>query len=129
VKRPRKSDRLPVCPSTWIRHAAKTRRAGRRWPRLLVQATDDPERSWRHYGGRDDEDDLSPNADRREPQVPDCYRAIGEPERDISAARRIELQTMTHPVRVGAHIWPGGASSYATWRDAVLRAEQRDLRL
>ena len=31
---------------------------------------------------------------------------------------------MTYPVRIGAQIWPGGAPSYASWRDAVLRAEQ-----
>ena len=30
---------------------------------------------------------------------------------------------MAHRVRVGAHLWPGGAPSYASWRDAVLRAE------
>jgi probable F420-dependent oxidoreductase len=30
---------------------------------------------------------------------------------------------MTRPVRIGVHLWPGGAPSYASWRDAVLRAE------
>ncbi|MEU4675125.1 LLM class F420-dependent oxidoreductase [Amycolatopsis sp. NPDC023774] len=30
---------------------------------------------------------------------------------------------MTRPVRIGAHLWPGGAPSYKSWRDAVLRAE------
>jgi probable F420-dependent oxidoreductase len=30
---------------------------------------------------------------------------------------------MTRPVRVGVHMWPGGAPDYQTWRDAVLRAE------
>jgi probable F420-dependent oxidoreductase len=31
---------------------------------------------------------------------------------------------MTRPVRVAAHLWPGGAPDYATWRAAVLRAEE-----
>ena len=31
---------------------------------------------------------------------------------------------MTRPVRVGAHIWPGGAPDYPSWRAAVLRAEE-----
>jgi probable F420-dependent oxidoreductase len=30
---------------------------------------------------------------------------------------------MTRPVRIGVHLWPGGAPSYASWREAVLRAE------
>ncbi|MCX5339143.1 LLM class F420-dependent oxidoreductase [Streptomyces atratus] len=30
---------------------------------------------------------------------------------------------MTRPVRVAAHLWPGGAPDYPTWRAAVLRAE------
>jgi alkanesulfonate monooxygenase SsuD/methylene tetrahydromethanopterin reductase-like flavin-dependent oxidoreductase (luciferase family) len=30
---------------------------------------------------------------------------------------------MTHPVRIGVQLWPGGAPDYATWRDTVLRAE------
>jgi probable F420-dependent oxidoreductase len=31
---------------------------------------------------------------------------------------------MTSPIRVGVQVWPGGAPSYRSWRDAVLRAEQ-----
>lgn len=31
---------------------------------------------------------------------------------------------MTRPVRVAAHLWPGGTPDYATWRAAVLRAEE-----
>jgi probable F420-dependent oxidoreductase len=31
---------------------------------------------------------------------------------------------MTRPLRVGAHIWPGGVPDYRTWRAAVLRAEE-----
>jgi alkanesulfonate monooxygenase SsuD/methylene tetrahydromethanopterin reductase-like flavin-dependent oxidoreductase (luciferase family) len=30
---------------------------------------------------------------------------------------------MTKHARVGVQIWPGGAPSYAAWREAVLRAE------
>ncbi|HEX6521103.1 MAG TPA: LLM class F420-dependent oxidoreductase [Streptosporangiaceae bacterium] len=30
---------------------------------------------------------------------------------------------MPRPVRIGVQLWPGGAPSYASWRDAVLRAE------
>jgi len=30
---------------------------------------------------------------------------------------------MTRPVRIGVHLWPGSAPSYASWREAVLRAE------
>ena len=30
---------------------------------------------------------------------------------------------MTRPIRIGVHLWPGGAPSYASWREAVLRAE------
>jgi probable F420-dependent oxidoreductase len=30
---------------------------------------------------------------------------------------------MTRPIRIGVHLWPGGAPSYAAWRDAVIRAE------
>ncbi|MFE0377184.1 LLM class F420-dependent oxidoreductase [Streptomyces inhibens] len=31
---------------------------------------------------------------------------------------------MTRPIRIGVHLWPGGAPDYATWREAVLRAEE-----
>jgi probable F420-dependent oxidoreductase len=31
---------------------------------------------------------------------------------------------MSRPVRAAAHLWPGGAPDYATWRAAVLRAEE-----
>ncbi|MEU4252686.1 LLM class F420-dependent oxidoreductase [Amycolatopsis sp. NPDC026612] len=31
---------------------------------------------------------------------------------------------MTRPVRAAAHVWPGGAPDYRTWRAAVLRAEE-----
>jgi hypothetical protein len=31
---------------------------------------------------------------------------------------------MTRPIRIGAHLWPGGAPDYTTWRAAVLRAEE-----
>jgi probable F420-dependent oxidoreductase len=30
---------------------------------------------------------------------------------------------MPHPIRIGVQLWPGGAPNYASWRDAVLRAE------
>ena len=30
---------------------------------------------------------------------------------------------MTSPMRIGTQLWPGGAPSYASWRDAALRAE------
>jgi probable F420-dependent oxidoreductase len=30
---------------------------------------------------------------------------------------------MSLPIRIGVQLWPGGAPSYASWRDAVLRAE------
>jgi probable F420-dependent oxidoreductase len=30
---------------------------------------------------------------------------------------------MTRAIRIGVQLWPGGAPSYASWRDAVLRAE------
>src|SRR6202167_5311851 len=30
---------------------------------------------------------------------------------------------MPHPIRIGVQVWPGGAPNYASWRDAVLRAE------
>ncbi|HEU0164961.1 MAG TPA: LLM class F420-dependent oxidoreductase [Thermomicrobiales bacterium] len=30
---------------------------------------------------------------------------------------------MSRPPRIGVHIWPGGAPSYASWRGAVLEAE------
>jgi probable F420-dependent oxidoreductase len=31
---------------------------------------------------------------------------------------------MTRPIRIGVHLWPGGAPDYRTWREAVLRAEE-----
>ncbi|RAJ32094.1 putative F420-dependent oxidoreductase [Kitasatospora sp. SolWspMP-SS2h] len=31
---------------------------------------------------------------------------------------------MTRPLRAAAHIWPGGTPDYATWRAAVLHAEE-----
>ncbi|HJP73769.1 MAG TPA: LLM class F420-dependent oxidoreductase [Pseudonocardiaceae bacterium] len=31
---------------------------------------------------------------------------------------------MTRPVRIGVQLWPGGAPDYATWRAAVLQAEE-----
>ena len=31
---------------------------------------------------------------------------------------------MTPPIRIGVQLWPGGAPSYASWREAVMRAEQ-----
>ena len=31
---------------------------------------------------------------------------------------------MTRPIRIGVQLWPGGAPDYATWRGAVLRAEE-----
>ncbi|MFG1934515.1 LLM class F420-dependent oxidoreductase [Mycobacterium sp. NPDC048908] len=30
---------------------------------------------------------------------------------------------MSHPIRIGVQLWPGGAADYRTWREAVLRAE------
>lgn len=31
---------------------------------------------------------------------------------------------MTEAIRIGVQLWPGGAPDYATWRSAVLRAEE-----
>ena len=31
---------------------------------------------------------------------------------------------MSDQIRIGVQLWPGGAPDYATWRDAVLRAEE-----
>ncbi|MCW2892052.1 MAG: oxidoreductase [Actinomycetia bacterium] len=30
---------------------------------------------------------------------------------------------MSRPIRIGVQLWPGGTPGYASWRDAVLRAE------
>jgi hypothetical protein len=30
---------------------------------------------------------------------------------------------MSGPIRIGVQLWPGGTPSYASWRNAVLRAE------
>jgi probable F420-dependent oxidoreductase len=31
---------------------------------------------------------------------------------------------MARPIRIGVQLWPGGTPSYASWRDAVLHAEE-----